>query len=94
MSPDDKRSHFADHHGKKELSIFWEKIRNSPYIESAQSVNSGSKGKIFIREIHKDGNIEIVLNNTDRKYALLVKTTGKDIYETTAIAKILESIYK
>lgn len=90
ISPDDKKKHFAEHHGKKELSEFWKKIKNSPYIESAQSTNFGSKGKVFIREIYKDGEIEIVLNDTDKEYALLVKTTGKDIYETT----ILESKYK
>lgn len=91
---EDKKCHLADHHGKRELDELWKRIRNSPYIEAARSTNFGSKGKVFIREIHNNGEIEIVLNNSDKEYALLVSTTGKDIYETTAIAEILKSTYK
>jgi len=88
--PNNKKFHLSDHHGKKELSDFWDKIKKSLYIESARSTRFGSDGKIFIREIYDNGEIEIVLNNTNREYALLAQTTGKDILETTAIADILK----
>jgi hypothetical protein len=92
--PSAKKAHFAHHHGEKELSDFWKKIKNSPYVESACSANFGSEGKEFIRKVKPNGDIEIVLKKTSKEYALILKTTGKDIIETKTIAEILEAEYK
>lgn len=86
-----KESHFADHHGKDELKRFWDSLKNCPYVEKARSTNFG--GHDFIRSINDDGTIEIVLLKTQRKYAIHVHTTGKDLLETKAIADIIEQEY-
>jgi len=51
-------------------------------------------GNKFIRDTHKDGNIEIVLYKTQERYALMVQTTGSNKRETKEIAKILEQEFK
>jgi hypothetical protein len=56
-----------------------------------RSTNWG--GNAFIRKVHKEGIIEIVLFKTERQYALLVKTTGRNLRETKAIAEILDGHY-
>jgi hypothetical protein len=90
--PDNKDKHFANHHGKRELTEFWKTIKHCPYIISARSTHFG--GNEFIREINEDGTIEIVLQNTARKYAIHIQTTGNDQLETTAIAVILKNEYE
>lgn len=89
--PHTKVCHITPHHGKKELIDFWDKIKNSPYVLSGISTDWGGTG--FIRKIYEDGNIELVLVKTSRKYALRVQTTGRNRYETRKIAKILEKGY-
>ncbi|MDR1342610.1 MAG: hypothetical protein LBK18_05045 [Prevotellaceae bacterium] len=64
-----------------------ERLKHNPYVEEMRSTDWG--GNRFIRKIHGN-NIEIVLHKTQRKYALLVKTTGRNLRETQGIAKILE----
>lgn len=92
IHPDSKYYHFAEHHGKDKLTEFWKTIKNCPYIISAKSTNFG--GNNFIREVYDDGIIEIVLQNTPRKYAISVQTTGKDSVETNAIAEIIKDKYE
>lgn len=91
IAPEKKKVHLSDHHGKKELKDLCDKIKNSPYVEEMHSTNWG--GKQFIRSFNANGYIEIVLHKSEREYALNVKTTGKDILETEAIAEILRSKY-
>jgi len=92
IPPSKKTAHFSEHHGINELEKFWLKLSNNPYVISARSTNWG--GKKFIRKIEKDGKIEVVLVNTERKYALQVETTGKTFYETEFIAKNIEENYR
>jgi hypothetical protein len=91
IPPSEKTAHFSDHHGINELEKFWLKLANNPYVISARSTNWG--GKKFIRKIEKNGLIEIVLVNTERKYAMQLETTGKTFYETEFIAKNIEENY-
>jgi hypothetical protein len=91
LKPADKKIHLADHHGKKELTDFCNRLKNNPYVIEMRSTNWG--GQNFIRKIDKEGVIEIVLVETQRKYALWVQTTGRNYRETQAIAKILEEDY-
>jgi len=91
LNPNEKHAHFSEHHGKPELEKFWKKINNNPYIISARSIKWG--GKKFISKIKKNGIIEIVLVNTERRYALQVQTTGRTYFETKFIANILEENY-
>jgi hypothetical protein len=89
--PENKKAHLSDHHGKKELNALCERIRNNPFVLEMQSTGWG--GKEFIRKIHANGLIEIVLYKTEKQYALNVQTTGTDLLETTAIAEILQNKY-
>jgi len=89
--PNKKNIYIPDHHGKAELTRFWNKLSNNPYVISARSIEWG--GKKFINKIEKNGMIEIVLVNTDRRYALQVQTTGRTYFETKFIADILEENY-
>ena len=87
INPEDKEVHIAPHHGKKELGEFSQRLKYNPYVEIIRSTDWG--GNNFIRRFNKNGEIEIVLTNTTRNYALWVKTTGRNYRETEAIAKIL-----
>ncbi|MDR1023128.1 MAG: hypothetical protein LBL94_07665, partial [Prevotellaceae bacterium] len=87
LKPEDKAIHLAEHHGKAELQELCERLKHNPYVEEMSSTDWG--GNRFIRKIHRNS-IEIVLYKTQRKYALLVKTTGRNLRETQKIAKILE----
>jgi hypothetical protein len=87
LKPEDKTIHLADHHGSKELQNLCERLKHNPYVEEMRSTDWG--GNRFVRKIHRNS-IEIVLYKTQRKYALLVKTTGRNFRETKEIAGILE----
>lgn len=91
IAVDDKEIHLTSHHGQQELKALWGKLKNSPYVEKGLSIEWG--GKRFIRKTYADGKIEIVDNNTDEGYALLITTTGRNKRETDAIAEILEERY-
>ena len=87
----DKQIHLTSHHGQQELKALWKKLKNSPYVEEGLSIEWG--GKRFIRKTYANGQIEIVDNSTDKGYALLITTTGKNLRETDAIAEILKERY-
>ncbi|MDR1022209.1 MAG: hypothetical protein LBL94_02895 [Prevotellaceae bacterium] len=87
LKPEDKAIHLADHHGKAELQELCNQLKHNPYVEEMRSTDWG--GNRFIRKTHRNS-IEIVLCKTQRKYALLIKTTGRNKRETQEIAKILE----
>lgn len=91
LEPDNKKYHFSPHHGTKELTDFWTKLKLSPYVIETRSTDWG--GKRFIRKIERTGVLEIVLTDSERQYALWVQTTGKNYRETKAIAEKLEEEY-
>lgn len=91
LKSEDKKQHLADHHGKAELQELCNQIKHSPNVIEMHSTDWG--GKKFIRKVHADGVVEIVLFRTQRQYALWVLTTGRNLRETKAIADILEERY-
>jgi hypothetical protein len=91
IAPNEKNIHLSHHHGIKELRDLCNQLKNCPYVEEMRSTNW--RGNKFIRKIQWDGIIEIVLFKTEQQYALLLKTTGRNLKETTAIAKILAERY-
>jgi len=91
ISPNDKPIHLADHHGKLELKTLCDRLKQSVYIEEMRSANWGGKG--FVRKVYPNGVIEIVLIKTTRKYALWIRSTGRNYRETLAIAEKLEERY-
>lgn len=82
---------FGDHHGKKELKKLSDKLIHCPYVVEIRSTDYG--GNNFIRKIVSNGVVEIVLTNTERRYALWIQTTGNNLRETKAIAEILKNEY-
>lgn len=50
--------------------------------------------KIMIRNVSPNGQIEIVLTNTDKGLGLVIETTASNIYQGKAIAKYIEENYK
>jgi hypothetical protein len=89
--PADKNGHFSPHHGVDELKAMWERLKKTPFVVSAQSADWG--GNNFIRRCSADGIVEIVLYTTQHRFAMRVQTTGRNMKETKAIAKILEEKY-
>ena len=85
--PNSKKFHLTGHHGQKELKAFWNKLKRSSYVISGLTIEWG--GNDFIRSTNANGEIEIVIPNTDRDYAIKVVTTGRNQRETDEIAKIL-----
>ena len=92
INPDEKKIHLADHHGKDELQNLCNQLKYNSYVEEMRSME-WCRGRCndFIKKCHKDGVVEIVLYKTDKKYALLVKTTGRNLRETKTIAEILKN---
>lgn len=94
ISPHDKKFHVRDDHGKDELKAFWDKIKKNPYIiECINSLPFNSKKRKFIEECRADGIINLRLLWTSKGLGLCIKTTGHGIYQTTEIAKQIESEY-
>lgn len=91
IAPDKKKIHLAVHHGQRELEELWDKLKNSPFVEEGRSIEWG--GKTFYKNPKKDGKVDIVHLKSDRRYALQILTTGRNLRETTAIAKKLEERY-
>ena len=82
---------FGDHHGKKYLQALADKLVNSPYVVEIKSTNFG--GNSFIRKVHSNGVLEIVVMKSDDRFALWVQTTGRNYRETEAIAENLKERY-
>jgi hypothetical protein len=98
--PIDKHIHLAgDHHGKHELKLFWDKMKNNRYVESARSIAFASENKNFIVEIEpakieieKRKGVIIIAPNKDHN-TLWVQTTGHNYHETKKIAEELQEDY-
>ncbi|MDM8567066.1 hypothetical protein QUF74_15620 [Candidatus Halobeggiatoa sp. HSG11] len=94
LNPSKKGIKLRDDHGKDILKAFAKKLINSCHVIGViNSLPFNSKDTIFIRKIYPDGKIEMVLFWTERGYGLIIQTTGRNLRETEAIAKILEEKY-
>lgn len=91
INPGDKQIHLTSHHGKKELTELWNKIKKSPYVISGLSIEYG--GNSFFKNPQKNGQLDIVHLKSDERYALQIQTTGRSLRETIAIAQNLEAEY-
>jgi hypothetical protein len=90
----DKRISLRNDHGKDALQKFAERLIHSPYVVGIiNSLPYNPHESKFIRNVTSDGIVEIVLTNTDDGLGLVVKTTGRNLRETEAIAKILDERY-
>ncbi len=90
----EKEISLRDDHGADVLERFSRRLVQSEYVTGViNSLPYNAKQRRFIRKIREDGLIEIVLPWTDEGLGIVVKTTGRTLRETEAIAEILEEEY-
>lgn len=91
INPIEKNFHLTSHHGQQELNDLWNRIKNSPYVVEGMSIEWG--GNSFYKNPQKNGKLDIVHLRSDRRYALQIQTTGRNLRETIEIAKRLAEQY-
>ena len=94
INPNDKTIHITDDHGKDVLLALSARIKNNKYVEEIYSAPYKPHYNKFIYEINPSGVITIVLTQTPQHVSLTLKTTGRNLRETKAIADIIERQYK
>ena len=96
LEPAQKIVNLRDDHGKNKLMEHARNMMNSPYVEGVlTSLPFSSYTKTYINS-HSDfahGLVDVVLFWEDKGYCMRVKTTGRSIRETIAIAEILSNRY-
>lgn len=91
INPNDKHFHLTAHHGQQELNELWNRIKNSPFVIEGMSIEWG--GNSFFKKPQRDGKVDIVHLKSDRRYAMQIHTTGRNLRETIEIAKRLAEQY-
>lgn len=91
VNPNDKHFHLTAHHGQQELTDLWNRIKNSPFVIEGMSIEWG--GNSFYKNPQKNGKLDIVHLKSDKRYALQIQTTGRNLRETIEIAKRLAAQY-
>lgn len=94
INPNNKTIHITDDHGRDVLLAFSAKIKYNKYVEEIYSAPYKPYHNKFIYEINPSGVITIVLVQTPQHLSLTLKTTGRNLRETKAIADIIERQYK
>ena len=96
LSPDKKPISLRDDHGKDKLMDHARNLMKSPYVEGVLTslpFSSFTKTYIEKQSDFAHGLIDVVLFWEDKGYCMRVKTTGRNIRETIAIAEILSKRY-
>lgn len=96
LAPAQKVVKLRDDHGKDKLMEHARYLLNSPYVEGvlkSLSFKNHTKNYINNKSDFAHGIIDVVLFWEDRGYCMRVKTTGRNIRETIAIADILSKRY-
>lgn len=94
INSNDKTIHITDDYGKDVLLALSSRIKNNKYVEEIYSAPYRPHHNKFIYEITPSGIITIVLTQTPQHLSLTLKTTGRNLRETKAIADIIERQYK
>lgn len=94
LQPEQKPSDVEGDHGQRELKDHAKMLNRHPYVEGAvTSLSFKPHSREYILKVYDDGFIDIVLCWEDAGYSMRVKTTGRNLAETRAIAKILREKY-
>ena len=94
LAPKQKEIHLRDDHGKDKIKEFATRLLQSEYVVSViNSLPFNPHATNLIRKTYADGRIEMVLYWEDKGLGLVIQTTGRNIHETNAIAKILADEY-
>lgn len=87
----DKKIVLRQDHGMDVLRDYAKRLVRCPYVvEVVNSLPYNPRERKFIRRVRENGLVEIVLPWTDAKLGLIVRTTGRTLYETERIAKIIK----
>ena len=87
LHPDEKPIKVREDHGKHELIEHAKQLNLCPYVEGIlSSLPFEPHNRDYIHKIYDDGIIDIVLCWEDCGYSMRVKTTGRNVVETTEIA--------
>lgn len=90
LLPEEKPSNVEGDHGQHLLKEHAKMLNRSPYVEGAlTSLPFKPYYHEYVLNIYDDGLLDIVLWWEDAGYSMRVKTTGRNVAETKAIAKIL-----
>ena len=94
LSFEDKEVSLRDDHGKDILTEHATRLCHNKYVDGIlTSLPFRRKFGSYIYKVYDDGLVDIVLYWDDRGLSMRVKTTGRNIQETLAIANILKEQY-
>lgn len=94
LSYENKSLSLRDDHGKDVLTEYARRLLHSPYVIGViNSLPFNRNVSRYILQVKENGIVNIVLHWTDDGYGMAIQTTGRNIRETQAIAKILEKEY-
>lgn len=96
LNPEEKDIKLRDDHGKDKLQEHALSLVNNPYVEgilTSLAFNRHAKSYISKQSDFAHGLIDVVLFWEPLGYSMRVKTTGRNIRETLAIANILAKKY-
>ena len=92
--PHEKSIDLRDDHGKKELEEHAKLLCQHKNVEAVlTSLPFKPKTRNYIDNITDDGLIDVVLWWEDAGYSMRVKTTGRNVVETSEIARLLKEKY-
>ena len=94
IDPTNKVVHITDDHGKDVLTALGNRLRQCKYINEIYSAPYRPYDNSFIGDIKVNGEVTIILLNTPQHLSLTLKTTGRNLQETKAIAVLIERKYK
>ena len=91
LKPNEKKFNLCgDHHGKKELKQLWDRLKHKHYIiECICSLPFDSKTTDPIAKVYDDGTIDFVDITSDSGYAMRIRTTATDKFQTQRIADMI-----
>lgn len=94
LAPGQKSIHLEKHHGYDVLLEHAKALCRNEYVEGVLTSLQWRGGfRDYIFDIRADGCIDIVLFWEEEGFSMRVKTTGRNIQETKAIATILKDKY-
>lgn len=96
LNPAEKEIKLRDDHGKDKLLTHAQNLANSLYVEgvlTSLAFDRHSKSYVSKHSDFANGLIDVVLYWEPQGYSMRVKTTGRNIRETLAIAKLLTKKY-
>ncbi len=89
-----KQIHLRDDHGKEILETHAKSLMHNEYVEGVlTSLPFNPSSREYVDRVTPDGLVDVVLYWTDSGLSMRVKTTGRNIQETRAIAALLKEKY-